>query len=67
MVKSRNIGQVELLTNAPIRLGAREGDDRYFKGKISCVQIYDKALKEEQIGELKHCPKSKEKGTFFFI
>ncbi|XP_057314445.1 uncharacterized protein LOC130655679 isoform X2 [Hydractinia symbiolongicarpus] len=63
MVKSRNIGQIELLTNAPIRLGAREGDDRYFKGKISCVQIYDKALKEEQIGDLKHCPKSKGKAS----
>ena len=62
MVKSRNIGQVELLTNAPIRLGAREGDDRYYQGKISCVQIYDKALKEEQIGELRRCPKKLEKG-----
>ena len=63
MVKSRNIGQVDLLTNANIRLGAREGDDRYYKGKISCIQIYDRALKEEQIGELRHCPKSKSKTT----
>ncbi|XP_065670476.1 uncharacterized protein LOC100203426 isoform X25 [Hydra vulgaris] len=57
MVKSRNIGQVDLLTNAPIRLGAREGDDRFFKGKISCIQIYDRALSADQIGEVKHCPK----------
>ncbi|XP_065639355.1 uncharacterized protein LOC100203426 isoform X11 [Hydra vulgaris] len=57
MVKSRNIGQVDLLTNAPIRLGAREGDDRFFKGKIACIQIYDRALSADQIGEVKHCPK----------
>ena len=61
MVKSRNIGQIELLTNAPIRIGAREWDSRYFKGKVSCVQIYDVALKEEQIGELRRCP-TKNKG-----
>jgi len=63
MVKSRNIGQVKLLTNAPIRLGARDGDDRYFSGKISCIQIYDKALKEQQIGELRKCPKDITKGS----
>ena len=61
MVKSRNIGQVELSTQYPIRVGARENDDRFFKGKIACIQIYDKALNEQQIGELRRCPK---KGKF---
>ena len=37
---------------------------RYYKGKIACVQIYDEALREEMIGELRRCPKSnKEKGN----
>ncbi|XP_074615208.1 uncharacterized protein LOC141874734 isoform X6 [Acropora palmata] len=56
MVKSRNIGQIQLATQYPIRIGARDGDDRRFSGKISCLQIYDKALDEQQIGSLKSCP-----------
>lgn len=56
MVKSRNIGQIKLATQYPIRIGARDGDDRRFAGKISCLQIYDKALDEQQIGNLKSCP-----------
>ena len=63
MVKSRNIGQIELSTQYPIRVGAREGDDRYFKGKVACIQIYGKSLTEQQIGELRRCPKD---GNSFF-
>ena len=44
MVKSRNIGQVDLATDKNIRIGAVENDKRYFEGKISCLQIYDMAL-----------------------
>ena len=64
MVKSRHIGQIALMTNYPLRIGAREEDDRYFKGKISCIQIYNKALLESQIGDLRHCPK---KGSFLHL
>ena len=60
MVKSRNIGQIDLATQYPIRVGSRDGDDRYFQGKIACIQVYDKALTEQQIGDLRRCPK---KGT----
>lgn len=56
MVKSRNIGQIKLATQYPIRIGARDGDQRRFAGKISCLQIYNKALDEQQIGNLKSCP-----------
>ena len=56
MVKSRNIGQIKLATQYPIRIGARDGDERRFAGKISCLQIYNKALDEQQIGNLKSCP-----------
>ena len=57
MVKSRNIGQVDLATDQNIRLGACDNDERYFEGKMSCLQIYDRALKEKEIGELRVCPK----------
>ena len=57
MVKSRNIGQVDLATDQNIRLGACDNDERYFEGKVSCLQIYDRALKEKEIGELRVCPK----------
>ncbi|XP_078359625.1 uncharacterized protein LOC144644082 isoform X4 [Oculina patagonica] len=56
MVKSRNIGQIKLATQYPIRIGARDGDERRFAGKISCLQLYNKALDEQQIGNLKSCP-----------
>ena len=64
MVKSRNIGQLELSTQYPIRVGAREADDRHFKGKVACIQIYGKALTEQQIGELRRCPKG---GKFDYL
>ena len=51
IVKSANIGQIELLTNAEIRVGAIIGDGRYYEGKISCIQIFDEALNEGQINE----------------
>ena len=56
MVKSRNIGQIELRTQFPVRIGADGHDKRQFKGKISCVQIYDRALTSEQVGSLRTCP-----------
>ncbi len=56
MVKSRNIGQIQLRTQFPIRLGADGRDKRYFQGKISCLQIYNRALTAEQIGTLRKCP-----------
>ena len=40
-------------TDAEIRIGARLGDGRYFKGKISCVQIYSKALSEAEVAAVK--------------
>ncbi|CAB4020375.1 C-type mannose receptor 2 [Paramuricea clavata] len=56
MVKSRNIGQIQLRTQFPIRLGADSRDKRQFKGKISCLQIYNRALTAEQVGSLRNCP-----------
>lgn len=48
-VASRRIGRFRLATNYPVRMGARIGDRRYFRGSISCMQVYKKALTAGQI------------------
>lgn len=45
----RNIGRIKLATNYPVRMGARIGDRRFFRGKITCVQLYNVALTSRQI------------------
>ena len=46
---SKYIGRIRLATNYPARMGSRVGDRRYFRGRISCMQVYDKALTTRQI------------------
>ena len=53
MRRWRRIGKIRLRTQYPVRLGARKGDRRYFKGRISCVQIYNTALSARQISAKK--------------
>lgn len=48
-VARRRIGRIRLATNYPIRLGARRGDRRSFKGRLACLQIYNTALTRRQI------------------
>ena len=43
------IGRIRLATNYPVRMGARIGDGRYFRGRISCMQVYNGALSLRQI------------------
>ena len=43
------VGRFRLATNYPVRMGARIGDRRYFRGKISCMQVFDRALNRRQI------------------
>ena len=45
----RYIGKIRLATNYPVRMGARIGDRRYFRGRISCMQVYNGALTRSQI------------------
>ena len=45
----RYIGRIRLATNYPVRMGARIGDRRYFRGRISCMQVYNGALPRRQI------------------
>lgn len=49
VVARRRIGRIRLATNYPIRVGAKVGDGRYFRGRISCIQIYNRALTSRQI------------------
>ena len=48
-VARRKIGRIRLATNYPARMGSRVGDRRYFRGRISCMQVYDQALSARQI------------------
>ena len=50
-VAKNNPGRFEIATNYLMRLGAgiNLNDTRYFKGRISCLQIYNNALTQQQI------------------
>ena len=52
-IASQKIGRVRLSTNLPVRIGARQGDRRYLKGRVFCVQVYSVALNAKQIEEAK--------------
>ena len=50
VVQTLNIGAgLDLATQDPVRMGVKTGDGRYFKGRIAQMQVYNKALCEEQI------------------
>ena len=50
LVQTTNIGGgIDLGTQDSVRMGVRDNDDRYFKGKISQMQVYDVALTQTQI------------------
>ena len=49
VIARHRIGRIRLATQHPIRVGAKIGDGRYFRGKISCIQIYNVALTARQI------------------
>lgn len=49
VISRTNIGKITLATSRPIRIGAKIGDARYFRGRIACVQIYSVALNIHQI------------------
>ena len=54
VVKASNIGAGhELATQDRVRMGGYIGDGRHFKGRIAHVQVYNIALTQEQIQELR--------------
>ena len=53
-VQTVNIGaNLQLATQDNVRMGAKIGDARYFKGKIAKMQVYNVALTQEQIKLIK--------------
>ena len=53
IVARQFVGTYDLDTDAEIRIGARLNDGRFFKGSISCVQIYNRALSKSEIAAVK--------------
>lgn len=48
-VARRYIGRFQLATNYPVRMGAKIGDKRYFRGSIACLQVYSVPLSRSAI------------------
>ena len=48
-VARRRIGRFKLSTNYPVRMGAKIGDRRYFRGRISCMQVFGVSLNRREI------------------
>ena len=47
--EEQNINTHELDTSGAVRMGVLTGDDRFLKGRISCMQVYNKALTEREV------------------
>lgn len=48
-LKSVFIGRIRLATNRPVRMGSLPRDMRYFRGRISCMQVYSVPLSGPEI------------------
>lgn len=59
------IGKIRLATNYPIRMGARINDKRYYKGRISCLQVFNYELSIKEIKKRKNICFKRGKNTFF--
>lgn len=56
--KVKKVGRFSIATKEPIRIGAKIGDSRTFRGKIACVQIYSAALFKRQVRDaMRRCTK----------
>ena len=54
VVQTLNIGaNLQLATQGSVRMGVIIGDNRYFKGRIAQMQVYNIALTQEQIKIIK--------------
>ena len=55
VVQSLNIGEnLDLATQDSIRMGAKGGGKRYFKGSIADMQVYNVPLTQEQVQAIKN-------------
>lgn len=48
-VQQMNLGKLELRTDRDIQIGSGQGNGDSFEGRISCIQIYDRALTREEV------------------
>lgn len=44
-----NIRSFEIDTRSAVRMGVKTGDRRVFKGRLSCMQVYNTALTEMEV------------------
>ena len=66
LVKRRTVGKFRLATNYPVRVGAKIGGTRFFKGRLACLQFYNTALSGRQIAVRKRmCFKTR--GNTFYL
>eukprot|EP00058_Branchiostoma_floridae_P002656 XP_002588144.1 hypothetical protein BRAFLDRAFT_68782 [Branchiostoma floridae] len=50
LVREKYIGVSEVASQYPVRVAVRwDGNDRYFSGRIACLQLYNYAMTKEQI------------------
>ena len=60
LVVQQNLGAgMTLATQENVRMGVKGGDARYFKGRISAMQVYNVALTAEQISAVLNAGKGK--------
>lgn len=45
----QDIGSMEIDTMGTARMGVKSGDNRFFKGRICCMQVYNKSLTENEV------------------
>ena len=47
------MSRIHLATQHPIRMGAISGVQQFFRGRVTCLQIYAMALNPNQIATIK--------------
>ena len=66
-VQKKNLGKFELSTDKDIRIGSGEGTGDSFEGRISCLQIYNKALTRDEVAAVKDRCFEHSHGMFIYI
>lgn len=52
-VTQKTVGVFQLATDLNVRIGAKTDDNRYFKGRVTGIQVYNVALSRDQIMTVK--------------
>jgi hypothetical protein len=54
--EDRTVGTRPLATQDPLTVAGVKGDGRRLEGEVACLQVYDKALTDEEIEGFHDCP-----------